>query len=68
MKKLRRKDLDELLAQGCISPDQYQNLLWMLKIEPRQDYVRPLNIMDYLHIVGLVLIAVMIAYYLGTPT
>lgn len=68
MSKLTRKDLDELLAQGCISPPQHQNLMWMLKIEPRKDEVRPLTFIDYLHIGGLVLIAVAIAYYIGLPT
>lgn len=67
MSKLTRKDLDELLAQGCISPPQHQNLMWMLKIEPRKDEVRPLMVIDYLNICVLVASAVLIAYYLGAP-
>lgn len=70
MKKdgITRADLDEMLANGAITPIQYKNLLWMLGIEPRKDETRPLGVIDYLHIGGLLLIAVVIAYYIGTPT
>lgn len=67
MSKITRKDLDELLAQGCILPHQYDSLLHMLKIEPRKDEVRPLEFDDYLNIVAMVVIAVVVAYYIGVP-
>lgn len=65
MSKLTRKDLDEMFAQGCLLQHQYDALLYMLKIEPRKDEVRPMGLDDYFTLGALVIVALAIAYYIG---